>query len=218
MVANQKVVAAIDEQIGHEFSAMLQYYAIAAHFGAEALPQLSAHFYKQAEEEKAHALRFIQFVIDTGARVNIPAAPAPEAHFKVAEDAVKLSLEQEEQVTTQINALLSMAKAESDYMADNFLQWFIKEQLEEVASMGQLLRVVQRAGEGNLLRVERIPAREKDKPVRSQQGGMTVQRTDVSNEEGTDRHEQIRGRNGRPGVLIAMRKPGKTMARPSCGT
>jgi ferritin len=162
MIANQKIVAAINEQMGNEFSAMLQYYAIAAHFGAEGLRELSAHFYKQAEEEKEHALRFIQFVIDTGARVKIPAVSAPQAHFEVAEDAVKLSLEQEQQVTTQINALLSMAKAESDYTADNFLQWFIKEQLEEVASMGQLLRVVQRAGEGNLLRVEEYLAREKD--------------------------------------------------------
>jgi ferritin len=117
MVANQKIVAAINEQMGNEFSAMLQYYAIAAHFGAEALPELSAHFYKQAEEEKEHALRFIQFVIDTGARVKIPAVSAPQAHFEVAEDAVKLSLQQEEQVTTQINALVSMAKAESDYIA-----------------------------------------------------------------------------------------------------
>src|ERR1700694_5427590 len=88
------------------------------------------------------------------------AVPAPRAHFKVAEDAVKLSLEQEEQVTTQINALVSMAKAESDFTADNFLQWFIKEQLEEVVSMGQLLRVVQRAGEGNLLRGDAYLARE----------------------------------------------------------
>jgi hypothetical protein len=74
---------------------------------------------KVAEEEKAHALRFIKFVVDTGARVNILAVPAPQAQFKVAEDAVKLSLEQEEKVTTQINALLSMAKAESDYTAED---------------------------------------------------------------------------------------------------
>jgi ferritin len=53
------------------------------------------------------------------------------AHFEVAEDAVKLSLEQEEQATSQINALVSMGKAESDYTADNFLQWFIKEKLED---------------------------------------------------------------------------------------
>ena len=167
MVANQKIIAAINEQIGNEFSAMLQYYAISAHFGAEALLELSAHFHQQAEEEKQHALRFIQFVIDVGARVDIPAVPAPQGAFKVAEDAVKLSLEQEEQVTTQINALLSMAKAESDYTTDNFLQWFVKEQLEEVSSMEQLLRVVQRAGEGNLLRVEEYLAREKGRGVAS---------------------------------------------------
>jgi ferritin len=165
MVANQKIIAAISEQIGNEFGAMLQYYDIAAHFSAEALPKLSAHFHEQAEEEKQHALRFIQFVIDTGARVNIPAVSAPQAHFKVAEDAVKLSLAQEERVTTQINALVSVAKAESDYTTDNFLQWFVKEQLEEVASMEQLLRVVQRAGEGNLLRVEEYLTRQKGRGV-----------------------------------------------------
>jgi len=91
--------------------------------------------------------------------VNIPAVPAPQAHFKTAEEAVKLSLEQEERVTAQINALVSLAKAESDYTTDNFLQWFVKEQLEEVASMEQLLRVVQRVGEANLLRVEEYLAR-----------------------------------------------------------
>src|ERR1700730_15023357 len=169
MVVHPKVVAPINEQIGYEFSAMLQYYAIAAHFGAEALTELSAHFKKQAEEEKEHALRFIQFLVDAGGRVNSPAVPAPQAHFKTAEAAVKLSLEQEEQVTTQINALLSMAKAESDYTTDNFLQWFVKEQLEEVASMEQLLRIVQRAGEGNLLRVEEYLAREKGRGVVSEE-------------------------------------------------
>jgi bacterioferritin B len=163
VVASQKIIDAINEQIGNEFGAMLQYYAIAAHFGAEALPELSAHFYGQAEEEKQHALRFIQFVIDTGGRVKIPATSAPQAHFKVAEEAVNLSLEQESSVTSQINALVAMAKAESDYTTENFLQWFVKEQLEEVASMDQLLRVVQRAGEGNLLRVEEYLAREKSR-------------------------------------------------------
>jgi ferritin len=161
MVVNAKVVAPINEQIGYEFSAMLQYYAIAAHFGAEALTELSGHFKKQAEEEKEHALRFIQFLVDAGARVNIPAVPAPQGHFKTAEAAVKLSLEQEERVSEQINSLVSLAKAESDYTSDNFLQWFVK----EVASMDQLLRVVQRAGEANLLRVEEYLAREKSHGV-----------------------------------------------------
>jgi bacterioferritin B len=93
--------------------------------------------------------------------VEIPGVPAPQASFTAAEEAVKLSLEQEERVTAQINTLVSTAKAESDYTSDNFLQWFVKEQLEELSSMDQLLRVVQRAGEANLLRVEDYLAREK---------------------------------------------------------
>ena len=82
-------------------------------------------FTSRPRRKRSTPLRFIQFVIDTGAHVEIPAVSAPQAQFEVAEDAVKLSLEQEEQVTAQINALVSMAKAESDYTADNFLQWLV---------------------------------------------------------------------------------------------
>jgi ferritin len=164
MLASQKIIDAINEQIGNEFGAMLQYAAIAAHFDAETLPELAAHFARQAEEEKEHAHRFIKYVTDTGGRVAIPAIPAPQGHFKFAEDAVKLSLEQEKKVTSQVNALVQMAKAESDYTTDNFLQWFVQEQLEEVSSMQDLLSIVQRAGEGNLLRVEEYLARKGGAP------------------------------------------------------
>ena len=163
MLTSQKIIDAINEQIGNEFSAMLQYFAIAAHFDAETLPGLAEHFSKQAEEEKEHALRFVKYVTDTGARVSIPAISPPQCHFKFAEDAVKLSLEQEKRVTSQINAIVHTAKAESDYTTDNFLQWFVQEQLEEVSSMQDLLSVVQRAGEGNLLRVEEYLARKTGK-------------------------------------------------------
>jgi ferritin len=154
MLISEKILAALNEQVGNEFSAMLQYLAIAAHFERETLPILAAHFYKQAEEEKVHAHKFIKFILDTGARVQIPALPAPQGLFKFAEDAVKLSLDQEKAVSAQINALLGKAKAENDYTTDTFLQWFVSEQLEEVSSMADLLAIVQRAGEGNLLRVE----------------------------------------------------------------
>ena len=106
MLTSQKVIDAINEQIGYEFSAELQYYAIAAHFAAEALPQLSQHFFQQAEEEKGHALRFIKYIVDAGGRVVIPAIDAPKSKFKTARDAVKLSLDQEIHVTQQINGLV----------------------------------------------------------------------------------------------------------------
>jgi ferritin len=158
MLTKQKVIDAINEQIGYEFSASLQYYAIAAHFAAEALPQLSAHFFKQAEEEKGHALRFMKYVVDAGGRVVIPALDAPQGLFKGPEQAVKLSLDQEVKVTHQINALVELARNENDYITINFLQWFLTEQLEEVSSMDNLLKIVQRAG-ANVLQADEYLAR-----------------------------------------------------------
>jgi ferritin len=158
MLIPKQVVSAINEQIGYEFSASLQYYAIAAHFAAEALPQLSAHFFKQAEEEKQHALRFIKYVVDAGGRVIIPAIEAPQGQFNNPEAAVKLSLDQEVKVTHQINALVELARSQNDFITINFLQWFLTEQLEEVSSMDNLLKIVQRAG-SNLLQADEYLAR-----------------------------------------------------------
>ena len=163
MLISENILGALNEQVGNEFGAMLQYVAIAAYFESETLPLLAAHFFQQAEEEKEHALKFVKFILDTGGFVRIPSLPAPQDRFKFAEDAVKLSLEQETRVTEQINQLLHMAKAENNYTTDTFLQWFVQEQLEEVSSMHDLLSIVQRAGEGNLLRVEEYLARRRSK-------------------------------------------------------
>ena len=165
MLISERILGALNDQIGNEFSAMLQYVAIAAHFETETLPLLAAHFFRQAEEEKEHAHRFIKFVIDTGGRVVIPAVGAPRGDFGRAEDAVTLSLEQEKGVTSQINHLVHLAKEESDYTTETFLNWFVQEQLEEVSSMEDLLSIVQRAGEDNLLRVEEYLARKKTKTM-----------------------------------------------------
>ena len=158
MLANEEVVAAINKQIGNEFGAAMQYVAIAAYFSSEALPQLAEHFYRQAAEENEHAMRFIRYVIDTGGRVVIPAIAAPQPTFQTAEEAIQLSLNQEIEVTHQINALVELARSKHDFITNNFLQWFLTEQLEEVSSMDTLLRIVQR-GANNLLSVEEYLAR-----------------------------------------------------------
>lgn len=158
MLTSNKVIDAINQQIGNEFGASLQYVAIAAYFGAEALPQLAQHFFRQANEENEHALRFINYVVDAGGRVVIPAIAAPQSTFSSAEETVQLSLDQEVQVTHQINALVELARSENDYITINFLQWFLGEQLEEVSSMDTLLKIVQRASD-NLLSVEEYLAR-----------------------------------------------------------
>ena len=119
---------------------------------------MSQHFFRQAEEEKGHALRFIKYVVDAGGRVVIPAINAPESKFKVPRDAVKLSLEQEIHVTNQINGLVGLARKANDYITINFLQWFLTEQLEEVSSMDHLLKIIERAGD-DLLQADEYLAR-----------------------------------------------------------
>ncbi len=159
MLISDKMAAAINTQVGNEFGACLQYVAIGAYFGAENLPELSKHFHKQAMEEKDHALRLVNFVVDAGARVVIPAIPAPKSAFKDAEEAVLLSLGWEETVTKQISGLVDLAIKENDHLTRNSLQWFVNEQLEEVSSMDTLLSIVRRAGESGLLFVEDYLAR-----------------------------------------------------------
>jgi ferritin len=159
MLISKKMNAAINKQIGNEFAASIQYVAIAAHFDGEDLVELAAMFYQQATEERDHAMRFIKYLIDAGGRVEIPECPAPKASFKTAAEAVKLSLDQEIEVTSQINKLVEQAIKESDHITQNSLTWFVNEQLEEVSGMERLHKMVKRAGESNLIYVEDYLAR-----------------------------------------------------------
>lgn len=154
MLISKKMNQAINQQIGNEFGASLQYVAIAAHFAAEGLTVLAEHFDQQAEEERDHAMRFVRFLGDAGGQVEIPTIPAPRATFKNVADAIRLALNHEMKVTAQINALVDLALKESDHISRDILSWFVKEQLEEVSSMDNLLKVVLRAGENNLIHVE----------------------------------------------------------------
>ena len=160
MLISSEMNAALNEQIGYEFGASLQYVSIAAYFDNESLPELARHFYAQASEERDHAMRFVKYVVDAGGQVAIPAIPAPRSGFGSAEEAVQLSLDAELRVTRQINGLMDLAIKEKDHITGNFLQWFVNEQLEEVSSMETLLRMIQRAGESGLLFVESYLARE----------------------------------------------------------
>jgi len=163
----------INAQIGHEFGASFQYVNIAGYFDSVALPVLSRHFLRQADEEREHAMKFVRYVLDAGGTVAVPAIPAARAEFASAEEAVALALEWELTVTTQISALLDRAMSERDYVAHDFLEWFAREQLEEVSSMETLLKMIQRAGEPGLLQVEAAIAagRMRTAPERHEEGG-----------------------------------------------
>jgi bacterioferritin B len=154
MLISKELAAAFNTQIGHEYGAGLQYVAIAAYFRQEQLTLLAKLFFKQAEEETLHAMKFVQYVLDTKGELRIPAIPAPTATFVSAEEAVQAALTWEEEVTRQIAALMDLAVKQNDHLAQSFLQWFIDEQLEEVVKMDRLLNVIRKSGERNLLMVE----------------------------------------------------------------
>src|SRR4026207_2336973 len=132
---------ALNEQIAYEFGASQQYVAIAVHYDAQTLPQLAAHFYRQAVEERNHAMMMIQYLLDADQQVSIPGTDAPRTSFGDAVAPVSLALEQEKRVTDQIVELVKLAREEGELVGEQFLHWFLQEQREEVASMTELLAV-----------------------------------------------------------------------------
>jgi ferritin len=124
------------------------------YYDAETLPRLAAHFYRQAVEERNHAMMMVQYLLDAGEDVVIPGIEAPRTGFGDVVEPVALALAQEKRVTEQIGALATLARENGDYAGEQFIQWFIKEQVEEVSSMNSLLTVVERARENPLLAEE----------------------------------------------------------------
>ena len=153
------VIESLNAQLGRELEAHLQYLAISSWFDSEGLPELTGFFARQAAEEHVHAMKFLTYIQDVGGPVVIPALAAPKPSFESAEEAVAASLESEEDVTRRIDAIMDQALATRDHATQAFLQWFVTEQVEEVATMSELLQVTRRAGDQNLLLLEDYVAR-----------------------------------------------------------
>lgn len=151
MLISGTLNAQLNAQIGHELGNSNQYIAIAAYFDGEDLFGLAKIFYKQAEEEREHAMKIVKFVLEAGGKVAVPEVPAPRNEFSSAEDAAQLAYDSEVRTTKQIYDLVDAAKAENNHIMVNFLQWFVSEQLEEVSSAETRLSVIRRAGPSILM-------------------------------------------------------------------
>lgn len=158
MLISKELENAINQQVGAEFAASMQYVSIATYFDSDDLPQLAAFFYRQAEEEKEHAMKFAHYVVDAGGQVRIPAIPETKYDFQTAKECAELALAWENDVTKMINNLMDIAINQKDYISQDFLRWFVTEQLEEISTMGTLLNTIRRAG-SNILWVEDYLAR-----------------------------------------------------------
>jgi ferritin len=168
-MASEAFAAKLNEQIGNELSAHVQYLALAAWYDNETLPNLAAIFYEQAREEHNHAMMMVQYLIDNDVEVAIPAVPAPRSSFPDLVEPVALALEQERRVTGQISELSRLARDEADLQSERFMDWFLKEQTEEVAKMSDLLTTAQR-GKDSPLQLEQVlaplaAAQESDDPT-----------------------------------------------------
>ncbi|WP_275006724.1 ferritin [Promicromonospora iranensis] len=156
---NSQYLRLLGEQVGHELAAHLQYVAIAVWFDSHDLPQLAAHFYRQALEERNHGMMIVQYHLDRSLPVKIPGTPEVRNDFSDVVEPLQLALDQEQQVTRQIEAIFRAARDEGDALGEQFLMWFLEEQVEEVAAATTLVTVAKRAGD-NLFDLENYVARE----------------------------------------------------------
>jgi len=149
----------LHEQVANEFAAHQQYVAIAVYYDSETLPRLAQFFYRQALEERNHAMMLVQYLLDAGERATVPGVEPPQTEFSDVVAPVALALAQERTVTEQIVELARIARDEGELVGEQFLHWFLQEQREEVSSMSDLLAIVERANESNILLAEEYLAR-----------------------------------------------------------
>jgi bacterioferritin B len=151
MFVSAQLNAAINAQIGHELENSNRYVAIASYFESECLFGLAKIYFKQADEEREHAMKFVKFLLEVGGDVAIPAIPSPPNRFSSAEAAAQSALDSEVRTTEQIYSLVELAGTEKNFIAVNFLQWFLNEQREEISSAQTRLSVIKRAGPSVLM-------------------------------------------------------------------
>ena len=156
---SERFATALNEQVGREFAAAHQYVSIGAHYEEQTFPRVAHFFYEQAEEERAHAMKMVKYMLDTNCSVDLGTIAAPTSHFENHIEPIKLALEQERKVTVHISELFKIARETNDYQSEQFIEWFLQEQVEEESAMQDLLQVAERTGEIPML-LEEYVARE----------------------------------------------------------
>ena len=159
MKISQKLNDAINKQIGEELKASNAYANMAAYFNSLGLLKLTAMFFEQSEEEREHAMKFLHYLLEVEGDIAIPAIPEVPHKFDSVKAAFQAALSWEKDVTGKISHLMDLAVEEKDYASQDFLRWFITEQVEEEATMSQLLLVAEQLKDRSPLMIENfLPA------------------------------------------------------------
>ncbi len=154
-MSEKTFAALLNEQVAHEFAAHQQYIALAVYYDGETLPRLASFYYRQAVEERNHAMMIVQYLLDADHPVTIPAVEAPAdvvlRHRRAGRARARPG---EARDRADQRARRAGPRADGDYQGEQFMQWFIKEQTEEVSTASDLLKVVQRSKDNPLLAEE----------------------------------------------------------------
>jgi ferritin len=173
-----RFVQALNDQVANEFAASHQYVAIGAHYESQTLPQLARFFYAQAVEERGHAMMMVKYLLDTDSPVRLQQVAAPTTSWDDHITPIRMALEQERKVSGQISELFAIAREEGDYLSEQFVQWFLKEQVEEEATMTEILDVAERTREFPMTLEEYLareqPAGDHADPLAPPQAGGTA--------------------------------------------
>jgi len=154
MKISKKLNDAINTQIGEELYASNGYANMAAYFDSVGLARLSALYFKQSEEEREHALKFVHYLLEVEGEVAIPAVKAATSQFESVKAALESAMVWEKDVTERINRLMDLAIEEKDYATQDFLRWYVTEQVEEEANVSHLLTLVEALGDRSILTLE----------------------------------------------------------------
>ena len=153
MMISEKMNAKLNDQIVAEFTAAYHYLAMACALDEMGYKILRQLFHEQYREELEHAERIVKYVGEVGGKVTLDVLPKPQGNFSNPEAIAQAALDSEVSITKQINELVALADSEKDYATRQFLDWFVAEQVEEISTMGDLVRLI-RMAKGNMLQVE----------------------------------------------------------------
>ncbi len=151
---SEKMNDLLNAEIGLEYYAHLQYLAMGAYFEKLGLDGLASFFFRQADEEQTHSRKLFKYVVEVGGKVHFPPIDSPQTEFSSAEELAQLFVDQEAHVTQRFYEMVALAEEESDFITRSFLQWFVDEQREEMATSEKLLDLIRLSGQDQLLMVE----------------------------------------------------------------
>lgn len=151
MISN-KMEKLLNAQVNEEIYSSYLYLSMAAYFSANNFTGFAAWMQEQSKEEYAHAMKFYHYIESIGGKVTLEAINKPQAEWSSPIDAFENAHKHELHITAKINDLMNLAIDEKDHATNSFLRWFVDEQVEEVATVVDIINKFKMIGDskGNL--------------------------------------------------------------------